>query len=109
MSGLARKLKREQQKAQYKRFARAWNDEKTFQEYLVKTGQAQVVEKVKDNDRIKVLIGGPDGNESAILGRKPTFSMWSKNANRMPGPMAGAAPPQDKKVEVTDTSWDEGG
>lgn len=107
MSGLARKMRREQQKAQYKRFSRAWNDEKTFQAYMVSSGQATIVEKVIDNQRVKVLAGDGEGQETMVLGRKPTFNMWVKN--KQASDEARKAEPSPGQVNVTDTAWDEGG
>ena len=108
MSGLARQMKRDKQKAQYARFKRAWNDEKRFQQYLVDSGQAQIVEKVVGKDKIKVIVAGTDNTETQLLGRKPTFSMWVQSMNNRIE-AAKAAPQDEKKVEVEDLSWSEGG
>lgn len=107
MSSITRTMKREQQKAQYKRFSRAWNDEKTFQAYMVSSGQATIVEKVIDNQRVKVLVGDGEAQETMVLGRKPTFNMWVKN--KQASEAASKVAPSPGKVDVTDTAWDEGG
>lgn len=108
MSGLARQMKRQIQKTQYERFKRAWNDEKRFQQYLVDSGKAQIVDKVVGEQKVKVIIAGEDNTETQLLGRKPTFSMWVQSMNNRKQAQA-AAPQDDKKVEVEDLSWGEGG
>jgi hypothetical protein len=59
MGGFNRKLKREAEKREYRKFCKAFGDEKSYRLYVVKIGQEL-----------------PKGQE--LLGRKPTFIEWKK-------------------------------
>ena len=77
-------------KAQYERFKEAWNNEKTFQKYLLESGKEL-----------------PEGHNK--LTKKPTFAMWLQAVkNKKLSADVSQPPPTDsdeKKVEVTDTEW----
>lgn len=100
--GLERSLKRQQMREQYRKFQRSWNDEKIFQRYLVEKHGASV--KQKDGHDVIVT---QNGEEHAVLGRRPTFNMWLKMVDDHRAKQA--APRDTQKVDVEDLSWDEGG
>lgn len=102
--GINRKLKRAKLKRDYEKFQRSWNDEQRFQRYLVDHQGGQVT--VKD-DGSKVILG-PNGENLPVLGRKPTFNMWTKMKDEQMAQTA-AAKEASTKVQVDDLSWDEGG
>lgn len=96
MSGLARKMKREQQKAQYKRFADQWRTEKTYQKYIIEAGAVVSGSVIKHGEQ-----------EMNKLGRRPTFKMFNEHVLRLKTtPPPQAQTPETGKVEVKDTEWD---
>ena len=92
--GFNHSAKREQLRRQYERFVVAWQNERRYQQFLITEGQPL-----------------EEGHQR--LGRKPTFRMWmeavrNKRIAARVGEMPPVAPEQDpKRVEVTDTEWDE--
>jgi hypothetical protein len=83
MGSMARKMRRQAEKAQYKKFQKAWNREQQFQAHLEEQGKE---------------LNGPK------LKRKPTFTMW-KNIVKEAEARKKVTP--EEVQEHIDTSWDE--
>jgi hypothetical protein len=99
---MIRKLRREQKKVGYDKFKRVWSDEKRYQSYLVEHSDGKII---TDDDGNKKLTG-PNGENAPLLGKRPTFRMWASAIGSQPVVRTTQA---EKKVDVDDLSWDEGG
>jgi hypothetical protein len=89
-------------KSEYKRFCEAWNNEKLYQRILIADGaKTDVVGKREDGTAIEVIKQGDQ--QLAVLGKKPTFSMWLQAKKNKA--FQSAQEVVDKKVEVVDKEW----
>jgi hypothetical protein len=109
--GVARSIKRAQQKLKYQKFAKAWRDEKRYQKYLVDIQGAKVEltgEKIDENNGPVKVIVAPNGDKSPMLGRKPTFGMWKvavDNKEVVEQPKQAEKVTSEKQVEVDGLDW----
>lgn len=96
--GLARTLQRNQEKAAYKKFQKAWNKEQAYQRHLI----AKYLLANPGGDPAKAL---PD--KQPLLKRKPTLAMWKAIA------VSAKAKAEAKPAEVqefadeNDLAWNE--
>jgi hypothetical protein len=88
--GLSRKFARETAKRNYKKFCRAWTQEKSYQEYLLKNGQ-----ELPQN--------------SPRLGRKPNFNRWLEITRTTAAQIAAKPEEVQKFATEQDLSWEEEG
>lgn len=106
--GVNRKMQRSTLKAEYARFCEAWNNEKMYQRILIADGaKIETVDGPKRDDgyptAIQVIKNGD--THLALLGKKPTFSMWL-NAKKNKRSLADVEKSMsEKQVEVTNKEW----
>lgn len=86
--GLSRRFKREEAKRNYKKFSKAWGQEKNYQEFLLKNGQ----ELPKNMPK---------------LGRKPDFNRWLEITKTTAAQIAAKPQEVQEFANEADLSWDE--
>lgn len=88
--GIERKFKREALKRQYKKFCKAWGNEKAYQAYLLEQGEE---------------LGQPK------LGRKPTFKQWCEMMENVKKKTKASAPAEKVETapeeDIPDLEWEE--
>jgi hypothetical protein len=106
MSSIARKMKREQAKNQYKRFSRAWRMEKTYQQQMLAENSGTVTEKKLETGDVQKILQVRGEDPMPLLGRRPTFAAWKVAIDNQKAAVE-AEKDSQTKVEVKDTEWEE--
>lgn len=100
--GLGRTLQRNQEKAAYKKFQKAWNKEQRYQQHVID-------QYLKDNPDVTMsrLQAAEKALKNPLLRRKPTFEMWKKIA--VSAKAKAEAKPDDVQefADENDLAWNE--